>query len=246
VTWYALELSQLSHGAFDPTLGPVIDLWGFGSAEPPDGEPAPEEVAKALARTGADLVEVVDGLHLAKKRPDVELNLSAVVEGFALDGLSLLLADHGLTNTYAEIGGEIVVRGVNPQGTPWRIGVDLPEPGSYPGEHIVRVVTPGDKAIATSGDYRNYRVDTAGRRRSHLINPATGFPIDHRLASVSVIASSCMAADGIATTLMIMGDEAGMAWIATQPHAEALFIIRNDAGEFDVRQSTGFDAYLAE
>lgn len=253
VTWYALELSRLSNGAFDPTMGPLIDLWGFGHSPPPESPPDPQAVEQARARTGAHLVEVVDGRHLAKARPDVEMNLSAAAKGFAVDGVSLLLADRGLTNTYVEIGGEIVVRGTNPEGLPWRIGVELPQPGAFPGEHIVRVVTPGNQAVAGSGDYRNYHVDDAGRRRSHLIDPVTGYPIDHRLASVSVIAPNCMAADGIATALMIMGPESGPTWIESMPNAEALFVIRMSGGDdksadgdFEIRTSSGFEAYLAE
>lgn len=246
VAWYALELARLSEGAFDPTLGPVINLWGFGHADVDPEPPDPEAIREALSRTGAEDLVVVDGNHLGKRRPDIELNLSAVAKGFAVDQISDLLTGHGLTNSYVEIGGEIVVRGNNPDGIPWRIGIELPRPDALPGEHLVEIVRPGNRAIATSGDYRNFRLDESGRRRSHLIDPRTGTPIDHNLASVSVVATTCMAADGLATALMVMGADKGLRWIETQPHAEALFVVRNPDGRFGVVQSSGFDAYRTE
>ena len=132
--------------------------------------------------------------------------------------------------------------GHNAKGEPWKIGIEKPDPSSLPGEALEAVVQLSDKAIATSGDYRSYFTDTDGQTYSHILNPKTGRPVKHRLASVSVVAGTCMAADALATALFAMGPEQAPQWLEHYPDADALFIIRNEDGRFSEILSPGFAA----
>lgn len=183
-----------------------------------------------MACTGYRRLQVPSDTHLQKDQPGVRLNLSAIAKGFGVDAVTELLARRGLTNTYVEIGGELRVRGRNPDGGPWRIGIDTPVDRAPVGRSLASVLALHDAAVATSGDYRNYYEDPGGVRRSHLIDPRTGNPISNRLASVTVVAADCMTADAAATALMVLGPEAGLDWAARQPDIEALLIIRDGEG----------------
>lgn len=240
VTRFALWLNNRSRGLFDPTLGPLIRLWGFG----PGGRilHAPDDAAIAQARnkTGARFLRVIGNDRLQKDIPELELNLSAVAKGAGVDEVARFIMDRGATNVFVEIGGEVVAYGHNAKGQPWRVGIETPRPDALPGEAIELVIELSGKAIATSGDYRNYFEDENGRRFSHILNPTTGRPIEHNLASVSVIAPDCMTADGLATTLFVMGLDEGMPLVESWPDAEALFITRESDGTFKHTASAGF------
>ena len=246
VAWYSLQLSGQTGGAFDPTLDPLINLWGFGHQGSRDETPSPDAIAAAHQKCGYEHLSVPDATHLVKDLPGLQLNLSAVAKGAAVDGLSLLLLDEGLTNTYVDIGGEIAVRGTNPDGIAWRIGVDLPDPESTLGESIVQILSLSNRAVASSGDYRNFRIDENGVRLSHLIDPRTGAPVANDVAGATVVGPNCMAADGMATALMILGAEEGLAYIETVPDVEALVVTRSPDGDFIELPSSGFNAYIAE
>lgn len=237
VVAYALRISQDTDGRFDPTVGPVVNLWGFG----PDGRrtepPTDEQVQAALARIGYQSIEVrLDPPAIKKSRPDIYLDLSAIAKGYGVDAVSDLLAELGATASMVEIGGEVVCRGVKPDGQPWRIGVEKPDEN---GSTLQTVLELRDRSIATSGDYRNF-FEEDGRRFSHTIDPATGRPVQHKLATVSVLAPSCMRADALATALLVMGPDEGYNW-ANENSVAALLIERTPEG-FRERRTPAWDS----
>jgi thiamine biosynthesis lipoprotein len=238
VTRKALEISHDTDGAFDPTLGPLINLWGFGHKVRESDAHTPAELTTALASCGYRHLTVTGDGSLRKDIAQLELNLSAIAKGYGVDVLSDLLAERSLTNTYVEIGGELRVRGHNLEGNPWRIGIDTPADHAAVGENVSSVLALRDRAVATSGDYRNYYEDAGGARRSHLIDPRTGMPIAHRLASATVIAPDCMTADAVATALMVVGPDQAQAWIKQYPDLETILIVRTNAG-FETLTSAG-------
>lgn len=224
VVTYALKVAKDSNGWFDPTVGPVVNLWGFG----PDGRrrspPTDAEVADALVKIGYDKIEArLDPPALRKHDPAVYLDLSAVAKGYASDAVADLLVEQGFAECMVEIGGEVATRGKKRNGDPWRIG--LQQPDAIVGE-VESVVSLAGEAVATSGDYRNF-FEVDGVRFSHTIDPTTGRPATHRLATVTVRASRCMEADALATTLLVMGPKRGYDWASEQGVA-ALFIERHD------------------
>jgi thiamine biosynthesis lipoprotein len=235
----SMDLYSETAGAFDPTLGPLIDLWGFGAGSGSDARPEEEQVRALLETIGLDRIELQNG-SLRKTVPEVEINLSAIAKGYAVDRLVALLRDEGFQNIYVEIGGEVSCLGVNGLRVPWRIGIQVPERDA--GSSVLRVVRLQDRALATSGDYRNYLEDE-DMNRHHILDPRTGLPAEHRLASVSVLAEDCMTADAVATALYVMGTEEGMTWLSDKEGLDAFFIDR-EAGGFRVTSTPGFDQAL--
>ncbi len=242
VTQFALDLSRRSNGAFDPTLGPLIDVWGFGPKARRETPPNDEELAAARQACGYHHLSVVSNAFLQKDIPGIHLNLSAVAKGYGVDEAARVIRSRGLTNLFVEIGGEVVAFGFNTDGQKWRVGVDAPDPDLLPGEVLEAILHLSGTAVATSGDYRNFFQDAEGHRYSHILNPATARPITHNLGAVSVVSSNCMTADGLATTLFVLGPVEGLRWIEDYPGAAALFIVRNEDGSFTQFASRGFEA----
>jgi thiamine biosynthesis lipoprotein len=231
----ALLVSSASTGAFDVTIGPAVRAWGFG----PDKTRTPpsSEVLQALTPyVGSDKLRL-DGDKVYKAHPALELDLSAIAKGYAVDLIAERLAGEGRANLMVEVGGEIVARGHNPTGNPWRLGIETP---TSEGREVLKVVSLNNAAMATSGDYRNhYEVD--GKRVSHLIDPRTMRPIEHRLASVTVVHQRCATADAWATALSVLGDDAGFL-LAEAQGLQAFFIVREADGSFTNKSTTSFKA----
>ena len=219
----ALQLSAMSAGAFDVSVGALVDLWGFGPV-PSHGVPRDEEVEAALARTGFRHLELEGGR--LRKTLDVKIDVSALAKGFAVDAVADDVAAQGCADILVAIGGEIRVRGKNPQGHPWRLGVEMPDARGA----AQRVLALEEGAIATSGDYRNY-FERDGRRYSHTIDPRRGRPVAHGLASVSVVHPSAMWADGYATLIAVLGPEAGLAFARSKELPAYLLVRREDGLE---------------
>lgn len=232
--WMCIE----SSGAFDVTIAPLVELWGFGINKSKSGEPVGEDIAGVLGLTGCDKLEVrLDPPALRKGKAAVTCNLSAIAKGFGVDQIAEYLVAIGQANFMVEIGGEIRCLGKNRKGRYWRIGILVPGEIS----DIYRSLELRDSAIATSGDYRNY-FERDGRRYSHTIDPATGYPVTHRLASVSVIHNSCLVADAFATAINVLGPEKGMT-LAEKHRLPVLMILR--AGEdFTGLTSRWFDGII--
>jgi thiamine biosynthesis lipoprotein len=239
---FAVSLHRDTDGAFDPTLAPLQRLWGFRQPgrDRPITVPDSEVIAQTLRKTGAVHLECLGGQRVRKRLPDLELDLDAVASGYAVDRVAKLLDQAGSYDYLVEIGGELRVRGRNPDGVPWRIGIDRPIRSDLPKRTLYAVMSLSDTAVATSGDYRTYRRDAAGRTYGHILDPRTGAPVRNDVASVTVLADSALLADGAATALFVMGPEAGLKWAEARPGLEALFLTRRADGELEEKPSPGF------
>lgn len=236
----ALELSKESNGAFDPTLEPLLTLWGFSSESTTDAVPSEEEILKTKALTGWHKIVVPSPSSLQKAEPQVSLDLGAIAKGYGVDAVGRLLLENGFENWYVEIGGELVVHGNNPKGEPWKIGVQYPSTTAE-FDRFKGTLQISSGALATSGDYRNY-IEEEGQIFSHILDPRTGRSVHSSTASVSVYAPNCTLADGMATGLFVMGPEEGLEWVERTPKVEALFLIRDEKGAIIEKFSSGFFA----
>lgn len=237
----AQDLSRETDGAFDVTIGSLIEAWGFGPRGPRSGLPAAGEITAALAGGGWRKLELrSEPPALRKADPALEIDLSAIVPGYAADRLAQELDALGVPAYLVDVGGEIRARGTRADGTPWRVAVERPAVGRTGLEWIVDLQ---DQAIATSGDYRNF-IEQDGQRYPHIIDPRTGRPVQHGLASVTVIADTAMEADALATTLLVLGPEAGAAFAEARA-LPAAFIRRTPDG-FRASANARFAARLHE
>jgi thiamine biosynthesis lipoprotein len=241
------ELSRLSNGAFDVTIGPLIDLWGFGTASADIYSLPTDKVLEVWqGRYGYESLTFNDAQTSVKKLKPVRIDLSAIAKGHGVDVVSNYLQGQGFSDHLVEIGGELKLVGVSHRGTPWRIGVETPSAGLFPNKsarEAQRAISVSDLAVATSGDYRNY-FEVDGVRYSHTIDPRTARPVAHDLVSVTVVAESAAWADGLATAFNVLGVEAGVV-LADQLDIAALFITKKD-NHFSEQASKAFVPYLNE
>lgn len=237
----SIRLGELSAGKLDITVGPLVNLWGFGPEQRPEKVPSDELLASTHARVGLKNLHL-SGKQLSKDIPNLYIDLSTTAKGYGVDTVAELIEANGITNYLVEIGGEMRLKGFKHTGELWAIAIEKPilDPS---GEQraVHQVIIPKDNAVATSGDYRIY-FEADGQRFSHIIDPETGKPINHNLVSVTVIESSSMTADGLSTTLMVMGAEKGMEF-AIKNDLAALFIIKTENG-FAEQFTVKFRQYL--
>lgn len=236
----AVDVSSLTGGAFDITIGPVVNLWGFGPEARPDKVPDDDELAARLDATGYEKLELRAEPPAIRASKSQYIDLSAIAKGYGVDAVARYLENAGVASYLVEIGGEVRVNGRKPDGSAWRLAIE--EPVSEQ-RQINRVVALDQHAMATSGDYRNY-YESEGRRYSHTIDPDTGRPIVHNLASVTVIAENTMLADALATGFNVMGYERAQA-LATRENIAAYFIVRRDGG-FESHHTPAFTSYLTQ
>ncbi len=235
----AQSVSQLTSGSFDITIGELVNLWGFGPTINIATIPATNEIETLLTQSGYQKLQLQQNPPaLRKSSKMLYIDLSAIAKGYAVDAIAKMLLDYRIENYLIEIGGEIVTRGYKTEQKPWVIGIEAPTTGQ---RTIRKRLHLQDVAMATSGDYRNY-FEHQGVRYSHTIDPATGYPISHRLASVTVIDGSCMRADALATAIMVMGEDLGMAFAEAQQLA--IMMLVKDGDSFIEKQSLAFKAYL--
>jgi len=236
------QISDLTEGAFDVTIGPVVNLWGFGPEARPEDVPTEEHLALLLSRIGYQKLDLRAEPPALRAEPRQYVDLSAIAKGYAVDEVARYLESEGLSAFLVEIGGEVSVQGRKPDGNAWRLAIE--EPAALSAQRQVnRVVVIGDRAMATSGDYRNY-YESDGKRFSHTIDPVDGRPIDHDLASVTVIAEDCMTADSLATAFNVMGSDKAIA-LATRENIAAYFIVRGEDG-FETDYSPAFSSFLTQ
>lgn len=222
----ALRVSELTQGAFDVTVGPLVNLWGFGPPMRSTTLPSDDLIKQAQANIGYHLIhtrEVPPAIR--KERPPVQIDLSAIAKGYAVDQIAEFLESRSIGNYLVEIGGEIRAKGNNAEGIAWKVAIEKPIPEQ---RAVHRVLNLDNHAIATSGDYRNY-LEKDGTHFSHTINPMTGKPITHNLASVTVLSKSSMRADALATALMVLGPEQGFQ-LAERENLAALFLMKESEG----------------
>ncbi|MFW1677809.1 FAD:protein FMN transferase [Pontibacter sp. JAM-7] len=237
----SLEVGAISEGAFDITVGPLVNLWGFG----PNGRvlhaPSEDQIATVRPQVGFHKLQYDVNTRVLTRVVKSYIDLSAVAKGYGVDYVAEILEKAGISDYLVEIGGELRARGSKPNGQPWRIAIETPTAEFE--RSVQRILAVRDVSIATSGDYRNYFEDN-GVRFSHTIDPATAAPIDHRLASVTVLMPTCAEADALATTLMVMGPDKGMAF-ANEQGIKIFMLVKTDTG-FEERMSPGFEQYLVQ
>ncbi len=230
-TWFervftaSQEIYRRTGGAFDPTLSPLINAWGFGfkAGLLPDST----QVDSLRSLVGMDKLTLVDH-RIVKSDTAVTLNFSAIAKGYACDVIGELLKEYDIADFMVEIGGEIYAHGVNAEGRPWRIGVNRPTIADGITGTIEEIVELTDAGMATSGNYRNYRI-VDGKRIAHTIDPTSGYPVQHNLLSATVVAPDCATADAYATAFMVMGMERSRALLDSLAGIEALFLYQSDS-----------------
>ncbi|WP_170412103.1 FAD:protein FMN transferase [Ruegeria arenilitoris] len=229
----ANDVHEKTGGTFDVTLGPLIELWGFGPRKPEDPVPADVEILKALNGVGQGRLLTLDAEAgtLTKSEPGVGINLSAIAKGYGIDAVAKTLRDAGIEDYLVEIGGDLVTMGQNDKGEAWRIGIEKPQAGAQTYQLIVSV---SDRGMASSGDYKNF-FEQDGVRYSHIIDPTTGRPITHRTTSVTVLAENAMMADAWATAMLALGQKKGLE--LAEEHKLAVYFISRDV-------TGGEDAYI--
>ena len=234
---WSLEVGSVTGGALDVTVAPLVDAWGFGPSGPRKTLPTNEEIVRLREAVGLGRIVLNPTAGTVRKtRADVQCDLSSIVPGYAADRLSRELRDRGFTDFLVDVGGEVLARGRNKAGALWQVAIERPQLG---GDAIERLVPISDLAITTAGDYRKYR-EVDGQRVAHVLDPRTGRPLTHRLASVTVIDELAVRADAFDTALMVLGTDEGLA-LATKMNLAALFIERTGDG-FSERATPRFVA----
>lgn len=235
------KLYDLTNGAWDGTIGPLVNLWGFGSTKREISLPSDKKIRERIKSTGYNHIKLTNEYCLVKDIPGIILDFGSIAKGYGVDALTKLLRKNGINNFLVEIGGEVYASG-NKLNKRWKVGIKTPEflPQS---KRIYKAITLENMAIATSGDYRNFR-ENNGKRYSHIINPGTGYPVMNKVASVSVTADNTAFADGLATAVMVMGATEGLQLINSLKNVECFIIIREDNGGFSVNTSSGWENFL--
>ncbi len=241
VFYKSMEVSRKTGGRFDITASPFINAWGFGFKDMDNV--TPQKIDSMKAFVGYNKIRIEDG-QIVKDDPRVQINTSAIAKGYSCDIVADVLQSFGIKNYMVEIGGEITMRGTNEKGDCWRIGIDKPTDDSLAmNRELQLILSVCDKAVATSGNYRNYYVKD-GVKYSHTIDPQTGYPAEQNILGATVIADDCMTADAYATAFMTMGVEKSVEVANTIPGLHYYFIYAKPDGEVDVLFSDEFDQFM--
>ena len=237
----AMEISQITNGAFDITAGPMVNAWGFG---PEDKKKMTQQKVDSLkAITGFEKINFVNGI-IEKKNPGMKLDMSAIAKGYTCDLIGNFLAKKGCKNYMIDIGGEIVAKGKNEKGNIWAIGISKPDENAFfASTDYDAIVSLPDDAMATSGNYRNFYVED-GKKYAHTIDPKSGYPVQHSILSSTVLADNCMTADAYATAFMVLGLEKGIEIAKQVPEIEVYFIFADEEGTNQIYMSENFEKYL--
>lgn len=234
------RVNMLSYGAFDPTVGPLVDLWGFGRQRDSVRTVSPELIDSILRCVGINDCMITDDGRLVKKHPGTLFNFSAIAKGYGCDKVGDMLSRNGIDCFMVEVGGEIVVKGHNPRNADWRIMIDAPVESSDSVIHErMAVIAVTDCAVATSGNYRNFK-EVDGKRVGHTIDPFTGSPAHSEVLSVTVVAPRCMTADALATACMAMPLDSAKAMIERIPEVSALFVTASRDSTWNVVTTSRF------
>ena len=235
----AMQVSEATSGAFDVTVGPLVDAWGFGpveAAEPPSNE----QVAQLRSRTGWSKLELNTGERTIRKAvPGLRCDLSAIAKGYAVDRVASALEGLGCRDYMVEVGGEVRAAGSNAAGDPWRIGIERPDPS---GRTVQRILQLRDESVATSGDYRNFREDN-GVRQSHILDPRSGRPVAIGVTSATVLDASATRADAFATALRVLGEAEALA-LAEREDLAVYLVVQDGEGGFGEASSSRFRARM--
>ena len=231
---------EITGGAFDPTVGPLVNLWGFGPSGPQLKDSV--NIASMLGLVGFDKI-FFDSASVRKSKPGMYLDFSAIAKGYGVDVVAEFLKGKGIENLLVEIGGELVARGVNEKGELWKVGINRPEELGR-ADDLYSIVALNNRGMATSGNYRNY-YEAGGIKISHTINPATGKPVNHGLLSATVLADDCMTADAYATAMMVMGTDKAIELQKNQSLFEIFLIYSDSTGQLKSYASEGIKPFLS-
>lgn len=234
----SIQIAERTKGAFDPTLAPVVNYWGFGFEEIKHKDQ--QQLDNLMQTVGYQKVSMADSL-IQKSNPKTQLDFNAIAQGFTVDYIADYLNLQGINNYMVEIGGELKAKGLNADGELWRIGIDKPTE-KIQEDRFQAIIELKDKAVASSGNYRKFKTDEeSGMKYAHTIDPKTGLPVQSNLLGVTVITESCMQADAYATAFMVMGIDSSIAFIEKHPALDALMIYSGPKGEWLQYQTKGFE-----
>lgn len=238
----SVRITELTDGAFDITVGPLVKAWGFGPDEHKNiSETKRDSLVKLI---GMDKVKIVAG-KVVKADPRINLDFNAIAQGYSVDVISRFFDGLGIKSYLIEIGGEVRVKG-DKGGVLWRIGIDKPSDNNMlPGNDLQAVISLKDRSLATSGNYRKFYVEN-GIKYSHTIDPRTGYPADNRLLSATIIADECATADGIATACMVMGKDKTLEFLGLHPEFEAFLVYSDDKGSYQTWMSENLKQFISE
>lgn len=236
-----MKISKITGGAFDMTIAPLVNAWGFGFKHK---ETITQDLIDNLLNSVGFQKVKLSWNRIVKQNPAIMLDASAIAKGLAVDLVAKLLSSKGCRNYMVEIGGEIAARGVNQRNKTWRVGISKPvDDPTFSSRDFQDIVSLSGKALATSGNYRNFYIE-GNKKYSHTIDPKTGYPVQHTLLSATVLADDCMTADAYATAFLVLGVERSMQIINKTRGLEGYLIFTDDSGEYKVIYSKGFEKYL--
>jgi thiamine biosynthesis lipoprotein len=239
----AIEISEITSGAFDITAGPMVNAWGFG---PETKQNMTQEKVDSLKKiTGYNKISLENG-KIIKYTPNMKLDMSAIAKGYTCDLITKFLADKGCENYMVDIGGEIVALGKNTQEKEWTIGINNPEENNFfdSSDYALALRLP-NHALATSGNYRNFYIKN-GKKYAHTIDPRIGYPVQHSILSATVLANDCMTADAMATAFMVLGLEEGIELAKKIPEIEVCFIYADSLGNNQIYMSENLENYIVK
>ena len=238
------QISEETHGAFDITVAPLVNAWGFGFKQ--GRFPDSLMIDSLLQFTGYTKIGLTAEGKIDKQDPRIQLNCSAIAKGYAVDCIAGVLKSKGIRNFMVDIGGEVVVSGTNEQQQQWRIGINKPIDDSLSlNQELQTILHITDAGIATSGNYRNFYYKD-GKKYAHTIDPRNGYPVQQSILSATVIAHDCMSADAYATAFMVMGLEEGKRFLQSHPEIEACFIYTDEKGRLQTYFTEGMGKYLRQ
>ena len=235
----AKNLYTLSNGAWDGTIMPLVNLWGFGDKEKKGDIPKKKEIDRLLPEICFEHIEILENRYLVKRKAPISVDLASIAKGYAVDQIADLIRTNGIQNFIVEIGGEVYASGFREDGKPWKVGINRPDKDA-PFDQVHKVVALHNRALATSGDYRNF-LEIYGKSYSHIFDPKTGYPVSNSVVSVSVLADKCAFADGLATALMVMGAEKGLQLVNTIDGVECLIVVWEKDGSLTDHYSHEFN-----
>lgn len=235
----SLRVAEASGGAFDPTVAPLVNLWGFGPQGKRTVPPDEADLDRMRPLVGWQHI-TLDGQQITKSLPGLTLDFGGIAKGYGVDRVSAVLRALGSRDHLVEIGGETRMSGAKPDGSLWRIGVQKPGYHAVAGDELVDVLEASDLSVATSGDYQHFRTTDDGQVFAHIIDPRTGHPARHATASVTVLAADCATADAWATALYVLGPDEGFEHLEQQPDLGVMFIVRGPDGEFTRRSNARY------
>jgi FAD:protein FMN transferase len=234
----AQRIYEETGGAWDGTVKPLVDLWGFGNGKIRHTVPEKSQIKALLSEVGFKNIEILPGHYLVKKKALITLDLASIAKGYGVDQVAALIRDNKIKNFLVEIGGEVYASGFRKDGKKWRIGINRPQENA-PFNQVYKVVDIHDKGFATSGDYRNY-FEVHRKRFSHIIDPRSGYPVDNGVVSVSILADTCTFADGLATAVMVLGDQKGIDLVNQLESTECFIVTQTKNGALVDHYSKGF------